>query len=109
MNEPRKLTEPQLDALMGLLPQWRHDARPGAITREFTFADFTEAFAFMAQVALVAERSNHHPEWFNVYNRVDVTLTTHDAGGLTQRDVDLARAADAAFGRFAAAGRGQGA
>lgn len=108
MNEPRKLTDTQLDALMGLLPQWRHDARRGAITREFTFADFTEAFAFMAQVALVAERSNHHPEWFNVYNRVDVTLTTHDAGGLTQRDVDLALAADAAFERFAAAGRGRG-
>ncbi len=108
MNEPRKLTDPQLDALMGLLPQWRHDARRGAITREFTFSDFTEAFAFMAQVALVAERSNHHPEWFNVYNRVDVTLTTHDAGGLTQRAGDRAVAADAACDRFAAAGGGRG-
>ena len=81
---------------------WRHDEHRGAITREFTFADFVEAFAFMTQVALVAEKSNHHPEWCNVYNRVDITLTTHDVGGLSQRDIDLARYADAAFERFAA-------
>ena len=84
--------------------QWRHDEHRGAITREFTFADFVEAFAFMTQVALVAEKSNHHPEWCTVYNRVDITLTTHDVGGLSQRDIDLARYADAAFERFATPG-----
>ena len=58
--------------------------------------DFNEAFGFMARVAVMAEKMNHHPEWFNVYNRVDVTLTTHDAGGVTQKDVDLAKAMEAA-------------
>ena len=87
--------------LLAPLKHWRHDERRGAITREFIFADFAQAFAFMTQVALMAEKTNHHPEWFNVYNRVDITLTTHDAGGLSQRDIDLARYADAAFERFA--------
>ncbi len=93
------------DALAGLA-QWRLDEARGAISRSFRFADFVEAFAFMTEVALVAERSNHHPEWFNVYNRVDITLTTHDAGGLTQRDIDLARVADRAFERRRAAPHG---
>jgi 4a-hydroxytetrahydrobiopterin dehydratase len=104
-----KLSIERAGELLAALPDWRFDKRRGAITREYTFADFTEAFAFMAQVALVAERVNHHPEWFNVYNRVDVILTTHDAGGLTQRDIDLAACADAAFKRFAVSGRGEGA
>ena len=60
--------------------------------RRFTFADFSEAFAFMTRVALLAEKADHHPEWSNVWNRVDITLTTHDAGGLSARDVDLAKA-----------------
>ena len=74
------------------LPDWilREDGL--AISRRFTFADFSEAFAFMTRVALYAEKANHHPEWFNVWNRVDVTLTTHDAGGLSQRDVAMAGA-----------------
>ena len=88
--------------LLAALTHWRHDERRGAITRAFRFGDFAEAFAFMTQVALVAEKSNHHPEWSNVYSRVDITLTTHDVGGLSQRDIDLARYADAAFERFAA-------
>ncbi len=83
------------------LPHWRYDERKGAITRKFVFADFPQAFAFMAQVALAAERHDHHPEWSNVYNRVEITWTTHDAGGLTDRDVALARICDAAFERFA--------
>jgi 4a-hydroxytetrahydrobiopterin dehydratase len=65
-----------------------------AISRTFTFADFSAAFGFMARAALAAERMNHHPEWFNVWNRVEVTLSTHDAGGLTERDVKLAEALD---------------
>jgi 4a-hydroxytetrahydrobiopterin dehydratase len=89
------------------LKRWRHDERRGAITREFVFKDFTEAFAFMTQLALMAEISDHHPEWCNVYNRVDITLTTHDAGGLSQRDIDFARCADAAYARFAIPGTTQ--
>ena len=86
-------------ALIGL-SHWRHDPQRDAITRAFAFTDFAEAFAFMTQVALVAERRNHHPEWSNVYNKVEITLTTHDAGGLTQRDIDLAQEADRIFQRF---------
>ena len=65
------------------------------LQQKFTFADFSEAFAFMARVALIAEKRDHHPEWANVYNRVEITLTTHDAGGLSQRDIDMAGAIDA--------------
>ena len=98
-----KRLEPELAReLLAPLEHWRHDERRGAIAREFVFADFAQAFAFMTQVALVAEMSNHHPEWSNVYNRVNIALTTHDVGGLSQRDIDLARHADAAFERFAA-------
>jgi 4a-hydroxytetrahydrobiopterin dehydratase len=80
------------------LPHWGyHASRGGTITRSFGFADFRQAFAFMTDVAAEAESRGHHPEWFNVYNRVDITLTTHDAGGLTTRDIDLARVADAAY------------
>lgn len=81
------------DALDGL-PEWDHDAGRDAITRSFTFDDFSQAFAFMTQVALLAEKADHHPEWSNVWNRVDILLTTHDAGGLSGRDIDMARAID---------------
>ncbi len=80
-----------LAAHLAALPQWRHaPERGGLIVREFVFADFVAAFGFMAQVALHAERMNHHPEWFNVYNRVQVTLTTHDAHGLSAKDIEMA-------------------
>jgi 4a-hydroxytetrahydrobiopterin dehydratase len=82
------------DALEGL-PEWDYQDGRDAITRSFTFDDFSQAFAFMTQVALLAEKSDHHPEWSNVWNRVDILLTTHDAGGLSGRDVDMARAIDA--------------
>ena len=80
------------------LAGWRVLAERDAIAKSFTFDDFTTAFAFMTALALEAEKANHHPEWCNVYNRVDITLTSHDVGGLTGRDVALALKAD----RFAA-------
>jgi len=90
-----QLTEAErADALDGL-PDWDYDEARDAITRRFTFADFAEAFAFMTRVALLAEKADHHPEWSNVWNRVDITLTTHDAGGLSGRDVEMAGAIDA--------------
>ena len=91
-----KLDAMALTQSLQSLPGWTHDAARGAIHRSFRFADFSQAFAFMTRVALYAERHDHHPEWSNVYNRVDILLTTHDAGGLTQRDIDLARFADGA-------------
>ena len=85
------------EALDGLA-DWDYDEARDAITRTVQFADFIEAFGFMTQVALLAERMNHHPEWTNVWNRVDILLTTHDAGGLSGRDVELAEAIDAILG-----------
>lgn len=92
-----KLEPEQLRAALAALPQWTHDAARGAISRCFVFADFGAAFAFMTRIALAAERADHHPEWFNVYNRVDMTLSTHDCQGLSQRDIDMAQLADRAF------------
>ena len=85
-----QLSESQVQAALEQLPGWILDE--GKLFREFTFGNFVEAFAFMTHVALEAERADHHPEWFNVYNRVRVWLTTHDAGGITELDVSLARA-----------------
>ena len=82
------------DALEGL-PEWDWDEGRDAITRSLTFADFVEAFGFMTRVALLAEKADHHPEWSNVWNRVDILLTTHEAGGLSARDVEMATAIDA--------------
>ncbi len=92
-----KLTSIKRAQALARVPAWKEVAGRDAIARKFTFKNFNEAFGFMARAALVAEKLDHHPEWFNVYNRVDITLTTHDAGGLSQRDVDLARCADAAY------------
>jgi len=77
------------------LDGWAEADGRDAITRTFRFRDFGAAFAFMTRAALMAEKMNHHPEWFNVYNRVEVTLTTHDAGGVTEKDITLAAAMDA--------------
>jgi 4a-hydroxytetrahydrobiopterin dehydratase len=79
---------------------WSREEKRDAISREFVFADFNRAFAFMTQVALAAEKADHHPEWANVYNKVRITLTTHDAGGVTQKDLELARFADEAYARL---------
>jgi 4a-hydroxytetrahydrobiopterin dehydratase len=84
---------PEARATLGAeLPGWALDGEH--LKRSFRFADFLEAFGFMARVALLAEKADHHPEWFNVWNRVDIALTTHDAGGLSARDVALAKAID---------------
>lgn len=90
-----KLTPEQLPSLLARVSDWRWSAeRGGTISRQYVFGDFAQAMGFMAQVAIVAERRNHHPEWFNVYHRVDVTLTTHDVGGLSLKDIELARFMD---------------
>ena len=94
MSVPQ-LTEAERDAALAALPEWRLRADGLAIERALKFADFNEAFGFMTRVALLADKHDHHPEWSNVYNRVAITLTTHDAGGLSERDVAMARAIDA--------------
>lgn len=81
-------------AALAKLDGWAWDAKRKAITRTLLFADFNAAFGFMARVALAAERADHHPEWSNVWNRVEIALTTHDAGGLTSKDIALAEAID---------------
>lgn len=90
-----RLTEGHRRESLAAIPDWIYDEARDAITRRLTFRDFSEAFAFMTRVALLAEKSDHHPEWSNVWNRVDILLTTHDAGGLSQRDIAMAHAIDA--------------
>ena len=87
-----KLTGPARTAALSKLTGWSEISGRDAITRKFTFRDFNEAFGFMTRAALVAEKLDHHPEWFNVYKTVEVTLSTHDAGGLTNLDIELATA-----------------
>ncbi len=89
-----RLSDAERKAALRELTGWAEVEGHDAIRKSFRFADFNEAFAFMTRIALLAERMDHHPEWFNVYNRVDIVLTTHDAGGLSQRDVALARFID---------------
>jgi 4a-hydroxytetrahydrobiopterin dehydratase len=89
-----KLADADRAALATTLPDWKPADNRDALQRSFRFEDFRSAFGFMTQVALAAERGDHHPEWFNVWNRVDITLSTHDAGGLSKRDVDLAHVID---------------
>ena len=95
----QSLDSSALRQALSQLPHWTlNPARP-ALERSFVFADFAQAFAFMTEMAIFSEKQNHHPEWSNVYNRVSVTLTTHDVGGISERDVVWARVADAAFAR----------
>lgn len=89
-----KLNDDERIAALSELPGWTLRTDKGAISRDFAFRNFSEAFAFMARVALLAEKHDHHPEWSNVYNRVHITLTTHDAGGLSGRDISMAKAID---------------
>ena len=90
----QKLAGEARKSALGRLKGWTEVAGRDAITKKFVFADFNQAFGFMTRTALVAEKLNHHPEWFNVYKTVEVTLSTHDAGGLTELDVKLAEAMD---------------
>jgi 4a-hydroxytetrahydrobiopterin dehydratase len=89
-----QLSDEERGEALDELDEWDYDEGRDAISRSFTFDDFSEAFAFMARVALLAEKHDHHPEWTNVWNRVDITLTTHDAAGLSHRDVTMAQAID---------------
>jgi len=90
-----RLTQSEQAAALAGVGGWALHENGLAIRRDFRFADFSAAFAFMTRVALLAEKADHHPEWSNVYNRVHITLTTHDAGGLSRRDVAMAQAIDA--------------
>ena len=94
-----KLTGKARQKALGSLKHWKKVRGRDAITKAYRFKDFNEAFGFMSRVAIKAEQMDHHPEWFNVYNQVLVTLTTHDAGGVSERDVDLAKFIDAIAGK----------
>ncbi len=93
-----KLNDTARAALLAAHTDWVLESGRDAITRTFKFADFSQAFAFMTRVALLAEVQDHHPEWSNVYNRVTIALTTHDAGGLSERDATMAASIDALLG-----------
>ena len=96
----QKLTTAERQQAFAELKSWQPCEGKDGLYRRFQFANFMDAFAFMTRVAILAEKMNHHPEWFNVYNRVDVTLTTHDAGGLSERDVKLAQEMDKIYAKF---------
>ena len=89
------LSDSEREAALARLEGWTFDASRNGIAKRFTFADFSAAFAFMTRVALAAEKADHHPDWANVWNRVDVLLSTHDAGGVTGKDIALALKIDA--------------
>lgn len=93
-----KLSDQERDSALARLPGWAPSASGLAIEREFRFRSFSEAFAFMTRVALLAEAASHHPDWSNSYNRVSISLSTHEAGGLTTKDVDLAARISGIFG-----------
>lgn len=94
----QKMSESEVENRLRALPGWT--LASGKLHREYKFTDFIHAFGFMATAAIAIEKRNHHPEWFNLYNRVVVDLTTHDAGGISQRDFDLARTLDELAGKL---------
>jgi len=96
MIERGRLSQADLDLAIQSLKGWT--LRNGKLRRDFEFKDFPEAFGFMTRVAFLAERMNHHPEWFNVYSRVTIDLTTHDAGGISSKDVEFARGVNSLAG-----------
>jgi 4a-hydroxytetrahydrobiopterin dehydratase len=91
------LTESERDEALANLPGWAFDAARNGLHKSFKFADFIEAFAFMTRIALEAEKADHHPDWSNVWNRVDILLSTHSAGGVTARDIALAKRIEASL------------
>ncbi|WP_286830114.1 MULTISPECIES: 4a-hydroxytetrahydrobiopterin dehydratase [Kordiimonas] len=93
-DRPSRMTDTERDAALGAVSGWAYDAEEKAIRKTFQFADFSEAWGFMNRAALLAEKLDHHPEWFNVYNRVEVKMTTHDADGVTTLDFQMATAMD---------------
>lgn len=98
MEAVEALGEHAIGEALGDLAGWRYDPARSALFRGLLFADFAQAFGWMARVALIAEKRDHHPEWANVYHRVDIWLTTHDCGGVSRRDVELARIINAMDG-----------
>ena len=98
------LGEAEREEALKALPGWTYDAEAKAIRRSFRFGDFSEAFAFMTRVAFAAEKADHHPDWSNSWNRVDIALSTHSAGGVTAKDVALAREIDTLAGSLALGG-----
>jgi 4a-hydroxytetrahydrobiopterin dehydratase len=91
----KKLNPAARSAALKTLKGWKEKKGGDAIAKNFKFKDFNEAFGFMTRVALLADKMDHHPEWFNVYNKIEVTLSTHDAGGVTQNDIEMAKAMNA--------------
>jgi 4a-hydroxytetrahydrobiopterin dehydratase len=100
LTERDRLMGHRLSTALETLKDWHLSSDGTKLERTLLFTDFVHAFGFMSQVALLAERRNHHPEWFNVWNKVRLALTTHTAGGITQRDVELAKAVDEVAGSF---------
>ncbi len=96
MSKRQKLTDTEIDGKLTEIPGWSYEG--GKLHREYKFTNFVEAFGFMSQVALIAERMDHHPDWSNVYNTVVVDLNTHDVGGVSALDFELAAAANKIFG-----------
>jgi 4a-hydroxytetrahydrobiopterin dehydratase len=101
MNSKAIVIDSSLLKLAQNLSQWRLDESKGTMAREFVFQGFEDAFAFMTEIAKVAEQHNHHPEWRNVYNKVWITWTTHDANGLSNKDIHLAQICDQLFMKYA--------
>ena len=93
-----RLTNDECERALTGLPGWRWDGEAGAIRQTFRFADFSAAFGFMTRVAMAAEKADHHPDWSNSWNRVEIALSTHSAGGLTALDIEMARTIDALAG-----------
>ncbi|NLS05684.1 4a-hydroxytetrahydrobiopterin dehydratase [Rhizobium sp. P32RR-XVIII] len=98
--KPEKLERNAIEAQLAGLTGWSLDEQAASISKTFNFKNFVEAFGFMTKAAFAAEKLNHHPEWFNVYSRVEVKLNTHDAGGLSEFDFKLAKAMDKAAGQI---------
>jgi len=96
-DKPHKLDDAARETALQRLNGWVYDPTAYAISHDFKFKTFSEAFGFMTRVALAADKRDHHPEWSNTYNKVRITLSTHDAGGLSEKDIDLAEAIDQLF------------